>query len=64
MIRRPCDEDPCRDCWYSEWWDCGEDEDGNEYVEYRCRADMGEDCDGEPGRLSDYELYRRENPRE
>ena len=63
MIRRRCDEDPCRDCYYSEWWDCGEDENG-EYVEYRCRADMDDECDGEPGGLSDDEIYRRENPRE
>ena len=64
MIRRPYDDDPCRDCRYGWEMDSEEDENGNEFIWYCCRADMDSTCEEEPERYTDYELYRRENPRE
>lgn len=61
MRRRPYDDDPCRDCRYAydtDWQDgC---------TIYTCKADVPDDeeCDGEPGELCDYDLYKLENPYE
>lgn len=59
MVRRHYKNDPCRDCAYSVWWTCDD-----ESITYICEAEMDEDCDGEPGGLDDYQIYRKENPRE
>lgn len=64
MVRRPVDDDPCKDCRYGWSMDVEEDENGKEYIWYSCRLDMDSTCEEEPEKYSDYELYARENPRE